>query len=163
MGDLTHDNLVAHAAMWLRRKHCLVITEMATGEEADAIGWYGGQATLIECKAYRSDFLSDKKKMFRKFPDKGMAAYRYFMTPMNLIDVHELPDCWGLMEVRKGRIFTLKKAVWQDHNELAEKTLLLSAIRRIGQTAPEGISVRFYTHQTKCKATLSVETEMVNK
>jgi len=154
---VTHDDLVKKAASWLKRKHCLVITEMATGEEADAIGWYGSQATLIECKASRSDFLSDRKKPFRRLPDTGMASLRYYMTPMNLIDLEELPDCWGLLEVRGNRIFTPKKAEWQEHNELAEKSLLLSAIRRIGQITPEGISVKFYTHQTKCKATLSIE------
>ena len=69
MSEVTHNDLVESAARWLRKEHSIVITEMSgsgswnSGEIPDAIGWNDGSTTtLIECKASRSDFLSDRKK-----------------------------------------------------------------------------------------------------
>jgi len=47
---------------------------------------------MIECKATRSDFLSDKTKPFRKKPERGVGNYRYYMTPPNLISADDLPE-----------------------------------------------------------------------
>lgn len=155
----THDELVEHAARFLRRKHVLVLTEIVggCGEEADAIGWNSsGMATLIECKATRSDFLSDKKKWFRHSSRSGMAAFRYYLTNEGVIDVKELPENWGLIVFKNKRFRTFRKAKFQLYNANHEIQKILSAVRRIGSEAPEGISVDFYTYQTKCTATMGV-------
>jgi len=163
---MNHDQLVAIAAKYLKATHPLVMTEMATsGEEADAIGFKGGFTTLIECKANRRDFLADKKKIYRQHPHMGMGDRRYYMCPEGLIAEKDLPECWGLLYVnnRRGvrriveaRGFGSKK----DHRQ--EARLLLSTIRRIGQNAPRGISVRVYTTETRNRATVHVDTQDVS-
>lgn len=156
----THDELVKHATRFLRRKHVLVLTEMVggCGEEADAIGWNSsGMATLIECKANRTDFLSDKQKWFRRSSRSGMAAFRYYLTNEDVVtDADELPDNWGHIVLKRNRFYTRVKAEFQEYNANYEIQKLLSAIRRIGQTTPKGINVHFYVYQSKCTATLGI-------
>lgn len=103
----THAALCDVAVKWLKRAHsaggpgCLVaVSEVAggwTGEIPDAIGfnlshWETG-ATVIEVKVSRSDFLSDRKKPHRQAG--GMGRWRYYMAPVGLIAVSELPAGWG--------------------------------------------------------------------
>ncbi len=109
---MTHDDLIEIAAIWLRKKCGIVITEMATsGEEPDAIGWgTGGQSILIECKATRSDFMSDRKKLYRREPTLGIGCYRFYMAPKGLIDPEELPENWGLIEINNGKARVKKRA-----------------------------------------------------
>ena len=155
----THYELVKHAARFLRRKHILVLTELVggCGEEADAIGWNSsGMATLIECKANRSDFLNDRKKWFRKSSAQGIAAFRYYLTNEGVVDLKDLPENWGLIELKNGRFRTFRKAEFQLYNANYEIQKILSAVRRIGKETPEGISVKAYTYQTKCRATLGI-------
>ena len=155
----THIELVEHAARFLRRQHVLVLTEMVggCGEEADAIGWNSsGMATLIECKATRNDFLADKTKWFRRSSRDGMAAFRYYLINEGVIDIKDLPENWGLITIKKHRFRTVLKAEFQLYDTNSEIRKILSAIRRIGQTEPEGISVKAYTYQTKCNATLGI-------
>ena len=155
----THDELVSHAKRFLQRKHVLVITEMkgGCGEEADAIGWNSkGMATLIECKATRNDFLLDKRKWFRQTPQQGMAAFRYYLINDGVVIANELPADWGLMTVKYGRFRTLVKPEFQVYDAHREKQKLISAIRRIGQNPPSGISIDFYTYETKNRTTMGV-------
>ena len=157
-GDV-HADLIDRAAAWLQKKGCaVVITDMTHGgpETADAIGWKGNYATIIECKASRSDFLADRKKDFRRRPERGMGSLRYFCAPVGLIRTDELPPHWGLLESAKGKLREAVKATHQDANKKEEVGLLLSALRRIAHTAPKGVSVRCYTMTTKCRASLGV-------
>lgn len=158
---MTHDQLVVLAANWLKSKHPVVITELATtGEEPDAIGWRGTSSTLIECKATRADFISDKNKMFRREPWLGIGDFRYFLTPAGLIQMDELPPLWGLLEVTGSKIRKVVEGQYfSESSEEREIGILLSTIRRIGKNAPACCSIRFYTTETKNRATLSVETE----
>lgn len=157
----THGELVVKAAQYLRRTHALVLTEMSggCGEEADAIGWgANGSSTIIECKASRSDFLSDKNKRFRRFSNEGMGAMRYYLANKGVIDVEELPQSWGLIEPSGRGLKVLRRSVIQEYNIRGEKISLISAIRRIGLNAPVGISVKAYTYyESKCTATLGVQ------
>lgn len=158
----THDELVDKAAQYLRRTNALVLTEMSGGggEEADAIAWgANGLSTLIECKATRSDFLSDRHKRFRKYPAKGMAAIRFYLANKSIIRVDELPLNWGLIEPSGRGVRVLVYAKPQAYHSRSETMTLISVIRRIGQNAPQGISVKSYTYQTKCKATLGINLE----
>ena len=160
---MTHNDLVKFAARKLEQDHPLVITEMASGagEQPDAIGFQTSRyTTLIECKASRSDFMADAKKFFRRNPERGMGSYRYYMTPPGLIAREELPCKWGLFEVRGQRIYQKVKAVYFSERAInLEFALLISLTRRIGHTAPKGVSVRCYTYQTQCRATAGFEIE----
>lgn len=165
-----HAVLISEAQKWLWRQGCsIVITDMAHGgrETPDAIGWRGRFSTLIECKASRADFLADGKKPFRRMPETGMGVERWFCTLRGVIKTDELPAGWGLMEFHGGKMWILQKPEPQRPEEGAreEIQLLLSAIRRIGATAPTGINVKFYTQEfyasgttpaPKSRATLGV-------
>jgi len=157
-GDV-HAALILLAAAWLRKKGCaVVITDMTHGgpETADAIGWNSTYSMVIECKASRSDFLADRKKDFRRNPEKGMGSLRYFCAPAGLIQADELPPRWGLLECTSGKLREVVKATHQDASKKHEVGLLLSALRRVAHEAPKGISVRCYTFETKSRASLGV-------
>ena len=160
MADL-HDQLVEAGKRWLQRTHPIVISELATsGEEPDVIGWHQGLSTLIECKASVSDFHADRKKMFRQFPQFGVGNYRWFLTLPGLIKVESLPDKWGLLEITGSKFRTIRKAELFDViDHRHEKSILISTIRRIGASAPEGCSIKCYTIDTKNRATLGIEAE----
>lgn len=158
--EITHDFLIEQAAAWLRKKgNAVIITDMAHGhsETPDAIGWQQTNTTLIEVKVSRSDFLADRKKWFRQFPKEGMGAERYFCAPKGMLSIEELPDGWGLLEWDGKRLRAAKRSDnFGDKNWRAEVSLLLSALRRIGQDAPKGVSIKHYTFESKNRATLGV-------
>ena len=158
-----HSALIEHAARWLARKGCaVVITDMSHGggETADAIGWKGWQSILIECKASVSDFRADREKMFRRMPERGMAATRYFCAPAGLIPVNELPPRWGLLELTASRLReTVAPQRFHEYCAQTEIGLLISAMRRIGHAAPRGVSVKCYTMDSLCRATLGIDPE----
>ena len=159
--EWTHDDLVALAAKWLRRRMPVVITELATGgEEPDAIGFNPRATILVECKASRADFLSDNGKLWRQRPDLGfgMGDRRYYLTPKDMVAAEELPERWGLLwALPGGRIREeLAAACFPGKDSRREHAILVSALRRLGQTCPDGLSVKAYTYQTKCRATVGV-------
>lgn len=159
--NITHSDLITHAAKWLSSRCAVVITDMthAGSETPDAIGWSSRASILIECKASRADFLADRQKSFRRVPNQGMGAYRYFCTPAGLIKAGELPEGWGLLEYTEGKK-SLKMAAgsrcFKEHARSIEIGLLVSALRRVGQVCPAGVSVKCYTMETKNRATLGV-------
>jgi len=148
--DLTHDDLVAIAAQWLQRNRCpVVITELvSSGEIPDAFGYcHTGLTTLIECKASRSDFLSDHKKTFRRYADQGLGRYRYYLAPKGVIDPTDLPERWGLITVNENR--RTRRVVHAEFHEMRERAqrreigFLVSAMRRMASDA-KGINVKLY-------------------
>lgn len=156
----THEHLVTKAAEWLRKKgHTVVTTELVSQRETpDALGWKGGVSTLIECKITRSDFLSDRKKWFRRWPEDGIGQYRYYLCPENMVNVNELLPGWGLLEINKKRITISKNSQRFDaFNQNAESCILISLLRRIGQLSPKGISIQCYTYETGRTATLGID------
>jgi hypothetical protein len=157
-----HASLVEVARKWLANHGCsLIATEIATqGEEPDAIGWQATYSTLIECKATRADFLGDGKKCFRREPDRGMGLARYFLTPVGLIQPEELPRGWGLLEFTGKQVRVKVKSLPHEADARQELRILLSVIKRIGATAPKGVSIRCFTHQTRCRSTMSVGDEL---
>jgi len=144
----THSELVDRAERWLRnsavvevyrgesnRVRCgVVLTELAStaGQEPDAIGWFnGGQfSILIEVKTSHADFLADAKKWFHRRLQQGMGAYRYFLTPVGLLSVDELPDDWGLLEAKGRKVNVIRLARHQASNQRGEKKMLWSECRR---------------------------------
>jgi len=140
---MTHADLVERAGRWLAgTKRCVVVaTEIvsACAETPDAIGWYMGNAILVECKASRGDFLADARKSFRQHPPSGLGAYRYYMTPPGLVSPKELPDRWGLVEVHANGVRVIRESqnadgpwgvAFPERNHRGETTILVSLLRR---------------------------------
>lgn len=140
----SHKELVAVAAAQLKRWRCLPIcVEMVTqniyGEIPDAIGWTARASILVECKASRSDFLADCKKIFRfDLPEKGMGDFRfYFTNPGVITSETDIPLGWGVYEVIDGKIkfkfgtkYSNAKDIPLRGNKMEEVSLLRSYIRR---------------------------------
>lgn len=132
----------------------------AASETPDCIGWNSFRSIMIECKASRADFRRDAHKPTRCHPDLGMGNERYYMAPADMIKKEELPAGWGLLEVNPdGRVRMKKSAEWRKGAKEMEMTLLVSAIRRIGQNPPQGISVKCYTLETEQRATITIDPE----
>lgn len=152
-----HSDLVAIAAAWLMKKYPVVITDMVSGarETPDAIGIRSYESTLIECKASRGDFLRDARKPHRRDPDAGMGNFRYFLTTVGMVKGEEVPEGWGLLEADgRGRLKKIVDAARRRSDHSQEQAILLSALRRIGQNPPPGVSVKCYTIATERTATI---------
>jgi hypothetical protein len=144
---VTHAELVNIAERWLlgTRKCSFAFKELvccASPEIPDAIGFHGGQSTLIECKTSRADFLADRKKMFRRNPFMGMGTFRYYLSPAGVIKPEELPEKWGLIYINengkprqvvgpKGNVWSSQKEFMHERNLQAEMGLMASALRRL--------------------------------
>jgi hypothetical protein len=134
---MTHEGLCDRAILWLRNTRNCGVTlsnlSVGLGEIPDAIGWkYGTQSTLVECKVSRSDFIADAKKAFRRFPETGMGAFRYFMVPDGLVKPTEIPAGWGLLYVRNRSVREVKRGeVFLKFDSKREMTMLTSALRRV--------------------------------
>ena len=146
--ELTHEILVQQAERWLRRVGCNItfhelVTNTSSGEIPDAIGWRDNARVciLVECKATRSDFLSDSRKRFRSRPECGMGDWRFYLCPPGVIEVEDLPPGWGLL-------YSAKRGIRQVHGtpelldtswgnpplrsaKKEEVTMLASALRRL--------------------------------
>lgn len=164
---MTHAELVAHAASWLfnSQRCCVVTTEVVTtGETPDALGWCNGRySILVECKISVSDFRADAKKHFRRMPDMGMGDYRYFCTPRGLLNLSSIPEGWGLIESDGHRMFQRMKSKRWTGEKSREIGVMLSVLRRIGQTVPKGIAIRTYVHQTRCTASAGFEADFIEE
>jgi len=148
---MTHKELVPIAYKWVMKAgSCGVAfrefkTLCSNGECPDILGIRsGGHTVLIECKATRSDFLSDKNKKFRKNPQLGMGDFRFYLCPVGLISKEELPLNWGLIYVSdngKSRCIhnpyckTALGNIWgvnlHEKNYKAEQGFTYSALRRL--------------------------------
>lgn len=154
---MTHNQLVDVAADWLRRTCSVVVTELATqGEEPDAIGWHGTHSTLVECKASAADFRADGSKPFRCSPFMGIGQHRYFLSASGVIPMDKLPAGWGLLEVTGSRVRVARQSDGFEANHVQEMRILLSCLRRIGHSAPKGVSIRCYTIDTLNRASLGI-------
>lgn len=144
----THDTLVKIAHRWLAQRCGFVFAELcactSNGEIPDAIGFRsGGISLLIECKATRSDFLSDKSKRFRRDPSRGMGNFRWYLAPSGVIEREELPQGWGLIQVGKngqarqvlgpsGNSFGSNNPFFhRKKSKMSENDLMYSALRRL--------------------------------
>lgn len=158
----THNELIERSRAWLSGKgYPIVITEIAAvGEEPDALGFKNGWSTLIECKAHRGDFLADGKKPWRLRPEKALGDDRYYCAPKGLISPEEVPEGWGLLETSGGglRVKVKPSVASKKSSHRNEIYVLMSVIRRIGQSSPKGVSIRCYTYETKNRASVTIDT-----
>lgn len=134
---MNHDELVRRAERWLygTMRMQVVIAEPAGAcvhEIPDVIGWNSRHSVLVECKATRGDFLRDRRKWFRSKPEAGMGDMRWFFAPPGLIKIEELPEGWGLAEVRGKQVRKVKRACmftfFRRCNKLSEITLLVKEV-----------------------------------
>lgn len=96
-----------------------------------------GVTDLIEVKVDRTDFLRDKKKLFRQQPELGMGMYRYMACPEHLINSGDLPPKWGLIWIpEKGKPYIKIKSKEFEPNYRAERDLLFSLMRRTNDFLP---------------------------
>ncbi len=136
---ISHRDLVHAAHWWLRgsQRHTAVLSECGTAsfEMPDVIGWTpAGFSTLIECKASRSDFRADRHKPFRRHPAAGVGCHRWYFAPKGMLRPEEMPEGWGLAELRGSRVFKLRKpAPFVDRHLKHECELLVSAVERLTQ------------------------------
>lgn len=136
---MTHKELVLKTHRWvLRNGGCGVcfhelVSGSLTGEIADVIGFGNYHSVLVEVKVSRADFLKDKNKNFRRFPERGMGKFRYYCCPEGLIKIEDLPEKWGLLySSEKGRITEIFKATPFDERHIKnENALMYSALRRL--------------------------------
>lgn len=136
---MTHAQLVTRAVEWLRRYGCgIVLSEQAcvSGEVADAIGWKGAcRSIVVECKLSRSDFLADRTKPFRQNAELGLGCERWYLAPAGLLSDADLPQHWGLLESRAGKLHVVVKASRRNQRTSAgllyEMNLLLASLRRV--------------------------------
>lgn len=135
----THADLVALAVRWLRRsKRCGVVLQepppQRAAESPDAIGWYGGYSTMVECKVSRADFRADQRKYGRQRGPR-LAWRCYYLAPAGLLAVEEIPDAWGLLEARGSRVTVVKQPPEQFDQRSADELrselqLLYAELRR---------------------------------
>ncbi len=160
----THSDLVKLAGRWLQRRCAVVATEVTHGftETPDAIGFVPAGAVIVcEAKASRSDFRADRKKWFRRDPLRGMGNMRYYVAPSGLIKPEELNNGWGLLVPHGRGLRVLRDSiVFPEREYRAEQSILISLLRRIGQTSPHGVAIKAYTYDNPCpRATLGIAIE----
>lgn len=131
---MTHAELVKRAATWLRNHGAVVVaTEVVAWhcpESPDVVGWtYAGQSMLVEVKVSRSDFLADRNKAHRRLSTMGVGNFRYYAAPRGIIEKHELPAGWGLIECSGGGMRQVAAATAQEAHDMREKVLLVQMMR----------------------------------
>lgn len=148
-----HANLVQLGAKWLRRNGFGVVATELTAhgcrEQADVIGFRSSCSALIEVKVSRGDFLADAKKTER-VSGIGLGVYRFYLCPVGLIEINDIPNRWGLLYEVKGRVVEILRPrgnIWPSYrddiyidgwtefqhqpNLRAERNVLYSIARRL--------------------------------
>lgn len=153
MEPITHTQCVEFAARYLRKRCPVVLPEFFSwnAELPDVIGFKNHLSTLIECKISRSDFLADRHKHFRMFPEKGMGDRRYYCCPKGLIQKEELPYGWGLLYIYpNGSVREIKESYCKDSerglfkkNKEAEFHLLYYYARRANYAGVHGAILEY--------------------
>ncbi|MDL2310271.1 hypothetical protein LJC39_04060 [Parabacteroides sp. OttesenSCG-928-B22] len=120
-----------HGTYPFHRAQYVVCELERTGESPDVFGFGGGRTQLIEVKISRSDFLADKKKYWRMYPEYGIGQMRSYLCPINVIKPEDLPDKWGLFYLTdRGKIECIKHPEYQQSNTTEEMNLAASILRR---------------------------------
>lgn len=136
---MTHTELVERARRWLEgtRRCALVATERScfkSDESPDAIGWDAyGRSVLVECKVSMSDLYADRRKRHRR-ETAGMGLERWYMAEDGVLRPDALGDGWGLLVIRRGRVFRAVAPIvrHEKRGEIAqlEAPLLVALTRR---------------------------------
>ncbi|MBV8476772.1 MAG: hypothetical protein JO249_06355 [Acidobacteria bacterium] len=136
---MTHGRLIGLAEGWLRRQGCRIVLSEQTadcGEIPDAIGWTADcRSIVIECKVSRADFAADRQKLARQRPKGAMGCERWYLAAAGLLKVNEIPQEWGLLQVRQGRVEVVVRPQSGSQRKhlgiMSEMALLLASLRRV--------------------------------
>jgi len=148
---ISHKTLCLIAAKWLKnrcKERCpVVFVELVTGafETPDVFGCNGSNSIVIEVKTSRSDFLRDKKKFFRLYPEMGVGDFRYYLCPTGIVKPEDVPEKWGLIWVGENQKCKVVKEILNgntnaqnpnrfEKNGRNERAIMYSALRRLQQT-----------------------------
>ena len=146
--NISHSLLVEAAKKWLHKnghENCpIVLTEercAGNKEIVDAIGFNHIHSVLIEVKVSRSDFLRDKKKVYRIDQESGVGNFRLYLTLPGIISASDLPEKWGLMYYDNGKIHISVNPFFGNinskspnkfiSNKKEERSLLYSGMRKL--------------------------------
>lgn len=111
---MNHKDVVARAVEWAQSRHQLVIRERsAIYEIPDVVGISYSYTTMIECKASRSDFLADKKKLSRLDGNYCVGNYRIYCAPKGILNESEIPDGWGFLEIYPSGFLKLNVNIYK--------------------------------------------------
>lgn len=135
---MTHADLVAKGAAWLKRQKChLVLTEPAGPldshtERPDCLGLANGwpvgrqyMTKVIEVKVSRSDFRANARKRAE------MGNFRWFLVPQGLVSPEEIPDGWGLLYCDGKDVTVVKQAPTHTEKDLeSEFDLYITLLRK---------------------------------
>jgi hypothetical protein len=145
---MTHKELIEQGKKWILKEHTFLInnykhrikcqfgfSELVTYsyETPDIIGFSNNLSMLIECKVSRVDFKRDSKKIFRNHV-MGMGNLRLYLSPQGMLEKHEIPDKWGLLEISgSSKIEIAKQPQFIDSHEVStvESSLFYSIVRRV--------------------------------
>lgn len=85
----------------------------------------------IEVKSYRGDWLNELRNPAKQELHLPYCDYFYlFTTDEKVAKLEEIPENWGWMTLRDGKVFTLKKAPKLTQVEHLPKPLIIAMIRR---------------------------------
>ncbi|MCL2311712.1 MAG: hypothetical protein FWC41_04380 [Firmicutes bacterium] len=128
-------------AKW--QKPTYVVCELERyGESPDVFGFGGARTQLLEIKISHSDFLADKKKMWRINPENGLGELRSYLCMEGVISLKELPESWGLIYCNEKKEMTIiKEPNIQKSSSYQEMCLAASLLRR------ENIKPKIFTYK----------------
>lgn len=145
----------------------------STGEFPDVLIYKNSITTLFEIKVSRSDFLNDSRKDSRKkyqicaklrwiygdtpFSKKEfdsndwivekphLGMNRYFVCPVDMIEVSELPENWGLIYFNCKKFKVQKKSGKHKRNIHEELSILCHAFRKYSGLDNTNVIVNKFT------------------
>lgn len=144
---ITHNDLIILGSKLLKNKfHCRIILKEPRAytvyyETPDIIGWVFNKSILIECKTTKADFKAEQTKCFRRNNLLSLGHWRFYLTPIGLLSLEQIPKDWGLYETDGKRVFFKGGAKYSNSiagpfksNRDSEVALLLSTLvkRRAG-------------------------------
>ena len=155
---MTHAEMVRRARNYLwameplagHARPSVICTEVRASRSAENPDVFGigpdGISYLIECKVSRADFLGDRNKPHRT-ADLHLGSYRWFCAPSGIIQPHELPQGWGLLQV-VNKTLTQRIAPSQqlDVDREAELAILVAILRNVWKGGKvRGTGMRAYS------------------
>lgn len=155
---MTHAEMVRLARNWLwsldptqeRTRPCVVCTEVSASHSAESPDVFGvgadGITYLIECKVSRADFLADRSKPHRS-ASLHLGSYRWFCAPSGIIEPHELPKGWGLIQVVNGKMRQrIVPEIAHDVDRQAELSILIRVMQSVWRGGRvRGVGMRVYS------------------
>ncbi len=116
--------------------------------------------TAFEFKASRGDWLKELRT-----PEKAdgivlMVHEFYVVAEPKIVDKGEVPETWGLIERKGGRLYTTKKAPWRKVEP--PDFLFLASIMRQLHNSYEGM-FRNHVHRDSIKKELAAATELAKE